>query len=533
MKRSRLPGGHDGRASHDRERARRRGRLAVESLETRSLLSTAHAATAVHAKAGPARPTYPPYAISLQIGPASDPGGDGHVFGKNVLVQGFAAPFSTIWIATAPTGYYTNVARSTASGLYGAIVPIGRGTTQISAFAESPAQNYSLTSTIRATSSNPIVAWDSIALRAIRNLALPAPEAARDLAILHAAQYDAVAAIAFPRAAYRVHAPAPKGASAEAAATAAADTALESLFPSQAPAFRAALAAAKADFPANRATADGLALGQQVALATLADRAGDGSAPTVVDLGSATTGLWRPTAPGFAPATDPQWGLVKPFLIGSAAQSRPAAPPAVGTAVYDRALAEVAGLGRLTSTTRTQDQSNAAGFWGDGAGSLTDPGHWNEIAEQIAVGRGDSLAKDARLFALLDFALADSAIAVSDAQYTYNTWRPISAIQPGDPTWVPLISTPASPGYVSDNAAYSSAAADILSATFGAKSGFTDNLYASAGVTRSYPGFAAAAAEDANSRIWGGVNTSSDVQQGSILGDQVGKAALANFPKVR
>jgi len=507
MKRSRLPGGHDGRASHDRERARRRGRLAVESLETRSLLSTAHAATAVHAKAGPARPTYPPYAISLQIGPASDPGGDGHVFGKNVLVQGFAAPFSTIWIATAPTGYYTNVARSTASGLYGAIVPIGRGTTQISAFAKSPAQNYSLTSTIRATSSNPIVAWDSIALRAIRNLALPAPEAARDLAILHAAQYDAVAAIAFPRAAYRVHAPAPKGASAEAAATAAADTALESLFPSQAPAFRAALAAAKADFPANRATADGLALGQQVALATLADRAGDGSAPTVVDLGSATTGLWRPTAPGFAPAIDPQWGLVKPFLIGSAAQSRPAAPPAV--------------------------QSNAAGFWGDGAGSLTDPGHWNEIAEQVAVGRGDSLAKDARLFALLDFALADSAIAASDAQYAYNTWRPISAIQPGDPTWVPLISTPASPGYVSDNAAYGSVAADILSATFGAKTAFTDNLYASAGVTRSYPGFAAAAAEDANSRIWGGVNTSSDVQQGSILGDQVGKAALANFPKVR
>jgi len=527
MKRSRVAGDQDGRGASPIRRAR----LAVESLETRALLSTAHPS---HLKAAPAKANpFPPYAITLQLGPASDPGGTGYVFENRVLVQGFAVPNSTIWLATQPTGYFTKVARAINTGLYGFLVPVGKGTTEIRAFAESPSQNYSLTSSVTATSSNPIIAWDALALRAIRNLNLADAEASRDLAILHAAQYDAVMAIQSPSLAFQVHASAPRGASAEAAATAAADTVLEALMPSQSEAFQAALKSAKVGLPSNASTRDGLAVGREVAQATLAKRAADGSGVVAYNVPSNQPGLWRPTLPAFSPATDPQWGKVAPFVIASPSAFRPAAPPAVGSPAYDQALAEVASLGRLTSTSRTQDQANAAGFWSDGAFSLTAVGHWNQIAEGIAAGRRGSLAKDARLFAQLDLALADASIATADAKYTYDTWRPISAIETTDPTWVPLVATPSSPGYVSEHAAIGSAASAVLSAEFGPRAKFTDQLYASAGVTRTYASFADAAAEQAIAGVWGGIQTSHDVQAGASLGDQVGKYVTGHFPAAK
>jgi len=525
MKRSRLTGDQEGR----RPSPTRRSRLAVEPLESRSLLSTAHPA---HLKAAPVIANkFPPYPISLQLATISDPGGSGYVLQNNkLLVQGFAVPNSTVWLATEPTGYFTQVTRALPSGLFGFYVAVGKGSTEIRAFAEDPAQDYSLTSSITATSSNPIIAWDSVALRGIQNLGLTDALASRDLAILHAAQYDAVMAIQSPGKAYQVHASAPKGASAEAAATAAAETVLEALMPTQAGVFQAALTSASTNLPANRSTSDGLALGRQVALATLANRAGDASGVLAYNVPSAQPGLWRPTFPAFAPATDPQWGKVAPFVIPSPSSFRPPAPPTVGSAAYDQAIAEVASLGRQTSTTRTRDQTDTAGFWSDGAHSTTGAGHWNEIAEVVAAGRRDSLAKDARIFAMLDLALADTSIAASDAKYTYDTWRPISAIGQADPTWVPLVVTPATPGYVSDHAAFGSAATAILSAAFGARTSFTDQLYAEYGLHRPYSSFAAAAAEQARTGVLGGVQTSHDVQAGSTLGDQVGQYVIGHFP---
>src|SRR5207248_5219589 len=89
-------------------------------------------------------------------------------------------------------------------------------------------------------------------------------------------------------------------------------------------------------------------------------------------------------------------------------------------------------LGSATSTTRTADQTQIARFWADGAGTVTPAGHWNAIAEQIAQQRGDSLAADARLFAELNVAMGDAAIAAWDAKYTFTAWRPITAIRNAD-----------------------------------------------------------------------------------------------------
>ncbi len=519
-----------------RDRAGRSTRLTVEPLEGRMLLSTVKAVRttipAAHKPPPSEKQLFPPYQITAQINANSDPSGSGYLFQKNVEISGVAPPYSTVWLAigTEP-GYFTNVARADGYGDYAFLVPVPSGTTKLQVFAENLAQDYSDIATVTVNQSNPIVAWDAIALRAIRNANLTAPEAARDLAILHAAQYDAVFDISSPKQAYQVHLTAPKGASAEAAANSAAETTLAALFPAQSQAFANGLNAAVAGLPTNKSTTNGLAFGKLVARQTLANRANDGSTGSVTLAPSATPGKWRPTPPTYAQPTNLQFAKVTPFVISSPSEFRPAAPPAVGSATYDEALTQVASLGRSNSTTRTRQQTAAAQFWNDGVGSFTNPGHWNAIAETVAVSRKDSLLKDAKLFAQLDFALADAAIATTDSVVNSDEWRPITAIQQADPTFAPLLNTPASPGYVADHAAYGAAASSVLSAAFGANTKFTDKLYASTGVTRTFTSFAQAATEDANSRIWGGVNFSFDTQAGSTLGAQVGKAVLAGFPK--
>jgi hypothetical protein len=202
----------------------------------------------------------------------------------------------------------------------------------------------------------------------------------------------------------------------------------------------------------------------------------------------------------------------------------------VGSTAYDLALGEVTSLGRIDSSTRTADQTAAARFWSDGPDTVTNPGHWNEIAEVQALKRKDSLAKDARLFAMLDVALADAGIAASDAKSAYTTWRPVSAIQATDPTWNPLITTPPSPSYVSDHAAFGAAAANVLTSAFGSKVAFTDTVDAASGGSRTFTSFAAAALEDGQSRVWAGDNFSYDVQQGQALGEKIGGFVVTRFP---
>jgi hypothetical protein len=520
----------------NRDRSSRSARLYVEPLEGRLLLSATKSSKTTNPAAYKPPPNeqllFPPYDITAAITSTSDPSGSGYVFQKNVEVAGYTPPFSTVWLAIGQRpGYFTNVTRANAYGYYSIEVPVPNGSTPLELFAEDTAQDYSHVATVQVNFGNAITSWDAIALRAIRNANLDAPEAARDLAILHAAQYDAIADTMNPSQAYAVHLTAPKGASADAAANSSAATVLAALFPAQAPAFAAATSAAVGGLPAGKATTSGLSFGTTVANQELAGRANDGSNATVNLTPSAVPGKWRPTPPSYATSSDAQFAKGKPFVINSPSAFRPEAPPAVGSAAYDQALAQVASLGRTNSTTRTSAQTTAAQFWNDGPGTFTNPGHWNEIADSVAVRHHDSLLKDAKLFAQLDFALADTAIASTDSQAYYDEWRPISAVQTTDPSYTSLVVTPSSPGYVSDDAAYGAAASAVLTATFGSHVKFTDDLYAITGVTRTYSSFAQAAAEDASSRIWGGVNFSFDTQAGANLGTQVGAAVLAGFPR--
>src|SRR5262249_53330190 len=154
----------------------------------------------------------------------------------------------------------------------------------------------------------------------------------------------------------------------------------------------------------------------------LAWRSRDGLDRRVAYTPGTAVGAWRPTPPDFRPALLPQWPRLTCFAMRSGAQFRPADPPALTSAAYTASFQEVKALGAVNSTTRTPEQPEIARFWADGDGTVTPPGHWNRIAQSVAVGRGNTLAENARLFALLNLALADAGVVAWDCKYQYDFW---------------------------------------------------------------------------------------------------------------
>ena len=382
------------------------------------------------------------------------------------------------------------------------------------------------------TSVNPVILWNAVALEAIRESKTAPPVAARDLAIVQVAVYDAVNAIDPRGPAYRVRANGGRASSPATVAAAAHET-LKVLFPDQSALIDDAYNQAVAGLAPTRATAKGLVLGKRVADRELAARSNDGSNVKVNYTPIDQPGLWQPTPPTNAPAFLPGWGNLTPFVLKSGSQFRPPAPPALTSTEYASALNQVESLGARNSTTRTPDQTQIALFWSDGGGTETPPGHWNAIAEELATQRHDTIQKDARVFAVLNLALADAAIASWDAKYTYDFWRPITAIRqantdnnPGttaDPSWTPLLTTPAFPSYVSGHSTFSAAAAAVLSSVYGARTQFTTTSDSLPGVTRSFASFTQAAQEAGVSRIYGGIHFAFDNENGLVLGHKIGQ----------
>jgi hypothetical protein len=164
----------------------------------------------------------------------------------------------------------------------------------------------------------------------------------------------------------------------------------------------------------------------------------------------------------------------------------------------------------------------------------------NQVAEQLAVARGNSLADNARLLALLDLAEADGFIGCWDGKYTYNLWRPVTAIRAADTdgnpdteadaNWTPLFATPAHPSYPSGHSTLLGGFAAVLASYFGTDAvPFSVSYAGFPGVTRSYDSFTAAANECGMARIWGGIHWSFDITAGDALGRSVGTYVFQNF----
>ena len=110
------------------------------------------------------------------------------------------------------------------------------------------------------------------------------------------------------------------------------------------------------------------------------------------------------------------------------------------------------------AATRTKEQTEIAHFWADGEGTVTPPGHWNRIAQSVAADRKLNLIESARLFALLNVAMADASIICWECKYHFDVWRPVTAIREVEPTWTPLLPTPPFPAYTSGHSSFSGSA---------------------------------------------------------------------------
>jgi hypothetical protein len=374
--------------------------------------------------------------------------------------------------------------------------------------------------------------WNNAALDAIRTDRTAPPIASRSLAILHTSIYDAVNGIARTYEPYLVQSAVQASASRPAAASAAAHQVLVNLFPASAPSFDALHAAILATIPDGTHKANGIVWGEFVANQILAARANDGSDAIVPPPGGSGPGVWVPTPPAFLPYLLPQWGFVVPFGMTSSSQFRPPGPPSLDSQQYATDYDEVKALGAAVGSTRTAEQTEIALFWADGAGTETPPGHWNSIAQIISDAQGNTLEENARLFALLNIAMADAAICAWDAKYTFDFWRPVTAIAFAEPelNWMSFIVTPPFPDYVSGHSTFSAAAATVLPLFYGTEDlPFTAGSDFLPGVYRSFSTCMDAAEEAALSRIYGGIHFRSASEDGAQAGISIGEWTFTHY----
>ena len=353
-----------------------------------------------------------------------------------------------------------------------------------------------------------VLDWNQIFIDTLIATNTPNSSSQRLGAIVHAAIFDAYNGIERRYAPIFVDDEAPAGASRRAAVIAAAYTALVALFPAREPELSASYAASLAALSATAGTAADRASAAsrgetQVAQAVLAWRANDGfggSYPPFI--GGTAVGQWRPTPPSFGPMSAQGLAFTATFVLDSNTQFRPAPPRPLTSSTYTDDFNAVKALGRRNGSTRTPDQTALARFWEFNASV-----HWNQAANQIARANHLSMSDSNRLLAILNIAMADTAITTWSAKRYYGaiptevTWRPVTAIPLADtdgnpdtvpdPDWLPLINTPSHPEYAAGHPSLNGAAATVLLANFGDAQTFT--LTATGLPNRTYTSIAQAA----------------------------------------
>ena len=506
----------------ERGRIKRRTRVfpSTEALESRQVLS--------------ASPT-----MTLVMDPTANAMIDGIATGHTLVFSGTTLPDASVHLQVGATARQNHSDRL---GRYQFKVAMPPGVYPVQVRAVDKAGEVARAA-ITATEGDAVLAWDSTMIQVIKADAANVGMVSRTMAMVSGAVYDAVNDIERTGSVYQVDVKAPHGASASAAASEAAFAVLSALDPNMQALLDVEMAQSMAAVPSTRARAEGVEVGLEVARGILAGRANDGSTATVPYVAGTAPGQWRPTPPTYQDAWGPESSGVKTFGITRPASSYlPPPPPALNSPEYAAALNQVESLGALDSTTRTADQTQAGIFWAyDSLNTGTPPVHYEQIARSIALQMHNNLTQDARLFGLVNVAMGDAGIAAWDTKYTYDLWRPITAIRladtdgnpatVADPTWTPLGSpgapgnpsyTPPFPSYVSGHATFGSALFTTLASFYG-----TDKVHFSLGsdqlpgVTRSYTSFSQASTENAWSRVYLGVHFWFDESNGLTLGASI------------
>jgi hypothetical protein len=363
------------------------------------------------------------------------------------------------------------------------------------------------------------------------DIATDGPNTIRTMALAQNAVYEAVNAITarYPRD--RVDLGPTPDASIDAAIAAASRTVLLHEASALKDRTEAAYARALAAIAAGDARTRGISIGERAAADTLAKHSDD----------IGITEPYRPlTSPGvYVPTTFPlgyAFAQHRPWFMKSAAQFRPGPPPALTSALWARDYNEVKVVGSATSKVRTPEQTAIARFW---ATALPDV-HMG-VVHSIAIAPGREVTRNARLYAAVTAAMNDAEIAVLEAKYHYNFWRPITAIRNGDrngnlaterdPDWTPLIATPLHPEYPCGHCVIASTVATVIRAEVGREPLPTlmSTSNTAPGLTRQWTQTEDVVKEVSEARILDGVHYRNSTEVANRMGAQVGALVAATY----
>lgn len=380
-----------------------------------------------------------------------------------------------------------------------------------------------------------VIDWNVRICNIVTDADLPTPYANRAMAIVHTAVYEAVNAITKKYSERGSRLEAPPDASIEAAVAAASRTTLLDLLPSQKTAIESAYQAALSKIPDGKSKADGIAIGEKAAKAILSSRADDG-----VDIQES----YRPqtVAGAYVPTTLPivsQWPQRKPWVMTSASQFRPGPPPELTSEVWARDYREIKRLGAKNGSQRTTEQTEVARFW-----ETTGPTIYHGIIRSVAQMPGRDVMRNARFFAAVTRAVDDAMIAVFDAKYHYNFWRPITAIRNGDidgnsatdrdPVWTPFIPTPMHPEYPCAHCIVAGCVGAVIKAELGpgVATRLTTSSPTANGTVHSWTSVEDFTREVENGRVFDGVHFRNSAEVGTRMGRQIGELAAAKYLKI-
>ncbi len=350
-----------------------------------------------------------------------------------------------------------------------------------------------------------------------------------------AAVYNAVNGITGRYQLYRWNPTRPQNARPRAAAAAAAYTLLLHYFPLSQPRLDAAYAEALGQIADDGGRQRGISFGERAAARIIALRENDGRGADTPFTKPPAPGVWRPTAPTFAPFQAPWLSQVKPLMLNSPSQFRPGPPPALDSAKYTADFKEVKRLGELSSTQRSDAQTKTALFFSDiGVGAFQ-----GGLRDFIARHPDMDISRAARLFAAVDMSIADATGVIWDSKYHYGFWRPITAIElagtdhnPNTTTkagWTPLIATPPYPDYTSGLNDVIGAGTRAMTRVLGTERIDLNITSVAAGETRHYEWLDPINRDAIDARVWGGIHFRTADVVGNAQGQKVANWALDRY----
>ena len=385
-------------------------------------------------------------------------------------------------------------------------------------------------------SANVITDWDEKAIAVVFPTGPVAVSqqvytAQRMMGMVHVAMFDAVNSIERRYRPYLVQLPADPATSKEAAAAAAAATVLATVDEKTASEMKVALATYLASIPDGAAKADGIKLGEAVAAKVLEARANDGHDAADDYRPRTTPGVYVPTPITAAS----KWGNVKPFAMATPSQFRPGPPISLESTEWATDYNEIKDYGGKTSAKRSPQQTETARFW-----LMVGPPAYHPFVRQLVTAKQMSVGDSARLMALAAVGLNEALIAVFDAKYHYNFWRPITSIRNGDidsnpatdreATWQPIDNTPMHPEYPCAHCILSGSVSGVIKAALGTEDipEIAITSQAAPGVTHRFTNLTAFTDEVSNGRIWAGFHYRFSTRVGTDMGHQIGEYVVKN-----